>query len=103
VRGALFFLQLILARLDVAISTIYRLVAAWLEGYFSLFATLRAGGGEHLPWSTAHAAAISKALGSPILPAGRASLRFIGVAFGSEEFLLFCGEGKGIAAIGALE
>jgi hypothetical protein len=98
-----FILQLILARFDVAISAIYRLVAAWLEGYFSLFAALRAGCRIHLPWSTAHAAAVSKALGSPVLPAGRASLRFIGIAFGSEELLLFYGEGKGIAAIRTLE
>ncbi len=94
---------MILAGLDIAVSAIYRLVAARLEGYFSLFAALRAGGRIHLPWSTTHSAAISKAFGSPILPAGRASLRFIGIAFGSEEFLLFYGEGEGIAAIGTLE
>ena len=98
-----FILQLVLAGLDVAISAIYRLVAARLEGYFSLFTALRAGGRIHLPWSAAHTTAIPKALGSTILPAGWASLRFIGIALGSEEFLLFCGERKGIAAIGTLE
>jgi len=74
-----------------------------LEGYFSLFAALSTGSGKHLSGSSAHAAAISKALGSPVLPAGRASLRLIGVAFGSEKFLLFNGERKGVAAIRTLE
>ncbi len=94
---------MILAALDVAVPAIYRLVAARLERYFSLLAALRAGRRIHLPGSSAHAAIVSKTLGSPILPTCRAALGFIGIAFGSKEFLLLNGKRESIAAIGTLE
>jgi len=49
------------------------------------------------------ATAISETLCSPGGTAGRATLGFIGEAFGGEELLFFSRKGEGFSAIGALK
>ncbi len=104
-KSGLYFFRLSSLRfaLDVAISAVYRFIAARLEGYLSLFATLCANCGEHLARATAHAAAIAITLRPSVLPANRAPLGLISIALGCEELLLFHGEGERFSAIGTLE
>ena len=52
----------VLFALYVAISAVYRFVAARLERYFCLFATLCADCGEHLARATAHTATATVAI-----------------------------------------
>jgi hypothetical protein len=94
----------ILSGLGEAIPAVYRLVAAGLEGNFSLFSALSAGGGIHLPGSSVAgtAAIITKPLGSSGRTASGAALGFIGESLGSEEFLFFDRKGERFSAIGAL-
>jgi hypothetical protein len=103
VKTGLFCIQFVsgLFALNVAISAVYRLVAARLEGYLSFFAALCANSGEHLAGSaSAHAtAAITIAFCPSVLTANRTSFRLIGVAFGCEEFLLFYGKGESFSTI----
>jgi hypothetical protein len=87
----------------VAISAVYRLVAAGLEGNFRLFAAPTASCGEHLAGTaTAVAAAGITTLSLLGCAAGRTTLGLIGEAFGSVEFLLFDRKGEGFSAIGTL-
>ena len=85
----------------IAIATIDRTVAAWFEGNLGILTTLGADRREHLPsWSIA---SVAVAFGSPYLPAGRATLRLVGVALGGEELLFARGEAKAGSAVGTLE
>ena len=95
-----------LSALDVAITTVYRLVAARLERDFCLLAALSACSGKHLAWASVVVAAstiIAEPLGSSGRTTGRATLGFIGETFGSIEFLLSGSKGKGSPAANALD
>jgi hypothetical protein len=50
--------------LGKAVSAVYRLVAAGLERYLSIFAALRANSGEHLACAASVTATIAEFLGS---------------------------------------
>jgi hypothetical protein len=81
--SALFKSRIELSALYVAISAVYRFIAARLERYLSLFAALCTDRGIHLARAPAHtAAAIAITLRPSILPAGWATLGLISVAFG---------------------
>jgi hypothetical protein len=98
----LFFTTVILAACsDFAetLAAVYRPAFTGLEGDFGFFAALGADSGVHL----ARFAAGAVALGFPGLPAVRAALGLIGVAFGLEELLLRSAEGKRSSAIGTLK
>jgi hypothetical protein len=95
-----------LLALYVAISAVYRFIAARLKRYLSFLTALRANSGEHLARTSAHTAPTAAAtisLGPSILTADRASFWLIGVAFGCEEFLLLYGKRKSFSAIGTGE
>ena len=70
--------------LYVAISAVYRFVAARLKRYFCLLAALSAGSRIHLARAaTTHSAtAISETLGPSTLPALWTTLGLIGIALG---------------------
>jgi hypothetical protein len=90
--------------LIVAVPAIYGFIATGLERHFGFFSALRADRWEHLARATAHATttaatSAAKPLGSSVLPAGRASLGFIGIALGCKELLFFDGEGEGFSTI----
>jgi hypothetical protein len=72
-----------------------------LKGDFGAFTTLGAGYGEHLAWGSVAAASLALYLSG--LAAFRAALRLVGIAFGTEELLVFSAEGKRLSAIGALK
>jgi hypothetical protein len=84
-----------------AIAAVHRSAFSRLEGYFRVFAALGANGREHLARSAATAGTVP--FGLPGLPAGRAPLGLVGVAFGLEEFLLRGAEGERGAAISTLK
>jgi hypothetical protein len=84
----------------IAIAAIHRTIIAGLEGHLSVLAAFCTGCRVHLSVATAGALTAFRLSG---LTAGRATLGFVGIALGMEEFLLFCGEGERITAIGTLE
>jgi hypothetical protein len=75
-----------------------------LEGDFGGFATLAAGGGEHLAFgSTKSAAAASIPLGLPSLTAFGTALWLVSVALRLEKLLVFGTERESRATIGTRE
>jgi hypothetical protein len=89
------------ANLAIAITAINRFITTGLEGDFGALTTFGTGGWEHL--ARGSKAAIPVALRLPCLSALRASLGFVGVAFGLEEFLVLSREGKAGSTIGTLQ
>src|SRR5438270_2352966 len=89
-----------------AVRAIDRAVFAWLERDFSLFAAVRADGGEHLALTAlvssaiaATTAAVGAAVAIPRSSALWAARWLIGEAFARIEFLLARGERKCYAAV----
>jgi hypothetical protein len=82
-----------------------RFITTGLKWHFGLRVALSASGGIHLARTSVGitAAVISHALGSSGRTARRTPLRFVGEAFGGEEFLFFSREGESFAAIGTLK
>ena len=100
------FYVILIGFFGVAIPAIYRLIATRLKRDFCLLTALSAGSGKHLAWASVVVAAstiIAEPLGSSGRTTGRATLGFIGEAFGSEELLLFNRKGESFAAIGTLK
>jgi hypothetical protein len=89
------------ADFSVTITAINRFITARLEGDFGALTAFGTGGREHLTGSSE--ATISIALRLPRLPALRASLGFVGIAFGLEEFLIFNREGEAGSTVGTLQ
>jgi hypothetical protein len=85
-----------------ALAAVDRSAFTGFKRYFRILATLGANRGEHLACAVA-AAAGTVSLGLPCLTAGRASLGFIGVAFGLEELLFLSSEGERSSTIGTLK
>jgi hypothetical protein len=82
-----------------AIAAINRLITAGLERHLGAFTTGGAGGGKHLTRGSIAAVTVAFCLSG--LAAFRAALGLIGVAFGTEELLVFSAEGKSCIAVGA--
>jgi len=87
-------LRAVRSHLAEALAAIDRAAFAGFEGYFGCLAALGAGRGVHLAGFAAATAAGAVTLGFSGLPAVRAALGLIGVAFGLEELLLRGAEGE---------
>lgn len=70
-----------------------------MERHFGAFTTGGASGGEHLAWSSI--VAVTVAFSFSGLAAFRAAFGLIGIAFGTEKFLVFSAEGKRCIAVEA--
>jgi hypothetical protein len=94
----------VLFGLGVAVSAVYRFIAARLKRNFCLLTAASAGGRIHLAWaSVAKAAVIAKTLGPSGRTAGRATLGLVRKALGSKKLLLFSGKWERFSAIGTLD
>ena len=87
--------------LAVAIAAVYGSVFARLKRHLGVFAALGAYYGEHLPLGPVAVIPVTACLPCPATR--RTALGLIGIAFRSEELLLFSAEGKSSPAISALK
>ena len=85
-----------------ALAAINRFTLARLERHFTVLAAPGASSSEHLSRSGVSSIG-STALRFSVLAAGKASFRLIGIALGSEEFLLSWGECEWVPAVYACD
>jgi hypothetical protein len=98
---------LVLFVFGVTIAAVYRLVTAGLKRNFGLFAATPTSGGIHLARAAAETTASAAFITKTLIPSGwtarRATLGFIGEAFGVKKLLFFSREGERFSAIGTSE